>query len=1144
MADEKHRPDADSGAEYDEFDEIEDATVPQSAADARRAGLPSPEEFDEGTYDEDETDDLEPVDLLDDENYGDEDDVPFHLPGVDEVGDSPTLDARNDPHRMLTMPVFREPGVDDPRQTLAGTGGLDPNPDMQQREGKPASDKTVQNLRAVPQNRDHDSVQRPDAGYTMPNPELADSRFQRPPAPPAGKRGAPLPRNPAKGLPSRRTGRRRKVLGMPAGCFYVILGLIVTFCGGMTMLTGAAAMIFIPQIEQQWEQKISRIDTYDSFQSTFIKDRYGNDLYEVFGEGRRITVPYERFPTELILATIAIEDDTFFTNIGIDVGATTVALMQYLGAEQDEQTPGGSTITQQLVRNVLFDFAKRAERSPQRKAEEIILAILLTQRKSKEEILELYLNEIYYGNLAYGAQSASQTFFGKNVEDLTLGEAALLAGLPMAPAELDPLNPDPAIQNAVEERWRLVLDQMVVDGFIDDAERDAALRAGLDFVTQTTSLKAPHFTVYAQSELERLMSELGYSPEELARGGYTVYTTVDQRINDMSQQAARQQVASLAANNVSNAAVVVTKPLTGEILGMAGSIDYNSNVIDGRVNVAIALRQPGSTMKPFTYSAAMERGMTPGTVIWDTRTDIGIPGQPLYTPVNYDRTYHGPVTMRTALANSYNIPAVQTLRLVGVDYLLELMHRFGVESLNQDASQYGLSLTLGGGEVSLLELTNGYSVFANQGAYVPVTSILCIVNSDGNVIYQYENGCPPDAGRVTTNTVDRTGYGKQVLDPRVAYIITDILSDNAARSAAMGSNSALYTPSIETSVKTGTTNDVKDNWTVGYTRNVAVGVWVGNNDNQSMRNSTGLTGAAPIWNSVITTIYNDSQMRDALRVGGQFLPDKPNPPSGMSRRQICDVRRITDPSANCPAQFVEWFLEGPAGIPDGNGNLQFPQQPAIQTPDPEGGVMQEISPGVYQAAVFRLPDAVATGIQWQLSPGDKQPLPPRYCLVPQSQISIAQGAQQLVFVAGPVTSQGDWVEAQRYSYQNNIAILPNITCWPDVYQAQPQQNGGSGVLTNVITSPGVGQTVTSTMPIIGTAQWEPGEVDFYHIYIQGGPFADFTPLGNPGTNPVVNGQLEVLQPEGLPPGTYRLRLALVKGGDFVIQPYETTFIKP
>lgn len=1100
--------------------------------------------FDDPQDDKREVDDHNRETMAHEVNHETDDDVPFKLPRLEEV----ETQAKKPPAKSnsaLTMPHFREPGVSDPKMTLPGTGGLDPNPDMAQWQNQPQQQRPAASnpprRPAEPTLRNQRPVAAPPPPAYAAQPQ--QNQYQRPAArPQAGGQGAygqyvpQPPQQQAASLPKSR--RRRRILGVRPGCLYMMIGLFLTLCGGTTLLSVTAAAIFIPRIEAEWTDQIERVDDYRAFESTFIYDREGDLLFEAFGEGRRVTVPYEEFPSELILATVAIEDDSFFQNIGIDVGATLVAFLQYVGADAGEQTPGGSTITQQLVRNVLFDFEKRAERSVQRKAEEIMLAILLTNRKSKEDILAMYLNEIYYGNLAYGAQVAAQTFFGKDVSDLTLGEAALLAGLPQAPANLDPLNPDPEVQNAVYARWQIVLNEMVEEGFITDEERNATLRQGLSFATPTTSLNAPHFTVYAQGEFERLMESLGYTPDEILRGGFRVYTTVDQGINNLALEAARNQVATLSGNNVSNAAVVVLKPLTGEILGMVGSIDYYSDRIDGRVNVTTAFRQPGSTMKPFTYAAAMERGMTPADVIWDTRTDIGIAGQPMYSPVNYDRRFHGPMTLRRALANSYNIPAVQTLRLIGVEYLLQFMQRFGVASLGDDASRYGLSLTLGGGEVALLELTNAYAVFANQGSYVPSTSILCIVDNDDTIIYQYENGCPAQAnGRYDSSTVDRTGFGRQVLDPRLAFIITDVMSDNAARTPAMGANSPLRTDGIATSVKTGTTNDVKDNWTVGYTRNIAVGVWVGNNDGQPMVNSSGLTGAAPIWNNVITGVYNRPDLRETLRVGGQFLPDKPNPPSGMSLRQVCDVRSITDPSTNCPRQMSEWLLDGPVGIPDSNGNLQFVQN---QTQPQNNPYLQEISPDVYRARVIRIPDGVAAGISFQTQPGDKVPPPPRYCRVTAEQAGLATNAQDLIFIAGPATSQGDIVEAERYAQQNNLAFLPTIDCWQDMLTGQ-FQSFGPAVVTAVITSPTSGSVLSNAQAITGTVQFDPGQADFYHFYIQGGQFAEWTPLGQPGRGSVINGQLEYLHVPSLQPGTYRLRLALVRGGDFIQQPYEVTF---
>lgn len=1049
-------------------------------------------------------------------------DVPFHLPHVSELDDYGKSDERNDSNKMVTMPVYGDMTPKDGAEpTLPGTFGLDPSP-----EQKPAprpAQPTMLNPRVHPQQSRQPQQQ---AQQTMPNPQFQDTSRQQPPPPPVQQqqRNAPQP------LPRKRT-RRRKILGLPSGCIWVMAGLFVTFCGGLTLLTLLAAMIFVPQIEEQWTARIAEVDNYRGFESTFIYDRYGNDLYEAFGEGRRTRVSYDRIPRSFILATIAIEDDSFFDNIGIDIGATFVALLNYVGAESGEKTPGGSTITQQLVRNVLFDYEKRSERSVARKAEEIVLAMVMTQAKSKEEVLEMYLNEIYYGNLAYGVQTAAQTFFGKNIEDLTLGESALLAGLPQAPATLDPLNPDPAIQAAVDTRWRQVLGEMIEEEYITQEQANQALSDGLSFVSPDVSLNAPHFTVYAQGELERLMTELGYSPEEISRGGLRVYTTLDQNVNNLAQQAAANQVARLSANNVSNASVVAIKPLTGEIVAMVGSIDYNNDAIDGSVNVATAFRQPGSTMKPFTYSAGIERGMTAGDVIWDTRTEIGIPGQPLYTPRNYDGAFHGPMAMRKALASSFNIPAVQTLRLVGVDYLLQLMRRFGVTTLTEDASQYGLSLTLGGGEVTLIELTNAFAIFANKGSYVPVTSILCIINSDDEIIYQYENSCP--AGRPTERTVNRTGFGKQVLDPRIAFLMTDILGDNNARSAVMGANSPLRTDNIFSSVKTGTTNDVKDNWTVGYTHNISIGVWVGNNDGQPMVNSSGLTGAAPIWNSVITGVYNNPTLLGAFATNGQLLNDQPLPPNGMTLKQICDVTRLTDPATGCPVTINEWFLDGLAGIPDADGNLNYPAQTIEQTEVPtQGSVVEQMSPGVYRTLAFPLPPDVANGIQFPVGPGEKQPLPPKYCRVPvqDTQQASATGAQMLWFAGGPATSQADAVEAERYARERGLAFLPTIDCWADVYNFQPI-GGVGGVIQ--IQQPINGQVVTGVTPIIGTAQFDGSQADIYHFFIKGGQFADWTPLGQPHNSPVSNGQLEELHADALQSGSYTLRLGLVKGSDVV-----------
>ncbi len=1035
-------------------------------------------------------------------------DMPFSLPHVSELDEATPRDARSD---LVTLPAYGQIAA--------------PLPD--------AGKHRPQEITASP----GDAPARPPLDDAPAVPQLA-SAFSPAPA------TAQMPRSRKKDSMQLSRGRRRKrrFLGLPFGCLWLLAGLMLSFCGGLSLLTAGAAMVILPQVEAEWTARVAEVDNYRGFESTFIYDRYGNELYEAFGEGRRTRVSYEHIPAALTLATIAIEDDSFFTNIGIDLGHTALAALNYLGAADRSSTPGGSTITQQLVRNIFFDFEKRAQRSIARKAEEILLAIVLTQSKSKDEILEMYFNEIYYGNLAYGVQTASQTFFGKDVDELSVGEAAMLAGLPQAPAWLDPLNPDPAVQAAVDERWRQVLGEMAEEGFISQEQVRLSLSAGLSFAPANVSLAAPHFTVYAQGELERLMRSLGYSPEDITGGGLRVYTTLDQDVNRLAQRAAANQVAQLQAKNVSNAAVVVTKPASGEIIAMVGSIDYDNEAIDGSVNVTTAFRQPGSTMKPFTYSAAMERGMSTTDALWDTRTQIALPGLPVYTPRNFDNVFHGPMTMRAALANSYNIPAVQTLRLVGVEYLLSLLRRFGITTLDEDASNYGLSLTLGGGEVTLIELTNAFAVFANQGGYVPVTSILCVVDSDDQILYQYQDGCPE--GQINDATALQGASAARVLDPRVAFVISDMLSDNRARSPAMGAFSALRADNITAAVKTGTTDDVKDNWTIGYTRNVAVGVWVGNNDGDPMIDSSGLTGAAPIWNTVLSGIYGDRQLLAAFATAGRLLNDQPIPPSGMTLRQICDVRRLTELSTSCRDTITEWTLDGPAGVPDGAGGLMYP--PVAQrypTPVPtQGSVLREVSPGVYQTLVYPLPPAVAAGLQFQVGPGDKPPVPPKFCRVPvqDAHEAIAAGAQNLFFIGGPSTSHNDAVEAERYAREKGLAYLPTVDCWPGIYGMQAIGSVGAALQ---IQQPAPGQSVSSAIPIIGTAHFGHEQAENYHFYIRGGQFADWTPLGSPRHNPVVQGQLETLHADALRPGNYVLRLALVKGGN-IVQASDVIFVVP
>jgi len=360
----------------------------------------------------------------------------------------------------------------------------------------------------------------------------------------------------------------------------------------------------------------------------------------------------------------------------------------------------------------------------------------------------------------------------------------------------------------------------------------------------------------------------------------------------------------------------------------------------------------------------------------------------------------------------------------------------------------------------------------------------------------------------------------------------------------MGSYSPLRTDNIYAAVKTGTTDDVKDNWTIGYTRNTAVGVWVGNNDGDPMIDSSGLTGAAPIWNTVLTGIYGSSDLLAAFASDGQLLNDRPIPPAGMTLRQICDVRRLTELSIRCPATINEWTLDGPAGLPDGAGGLTYP--PVAQrypTPVPvQGSVLRELSPGVYQTLAYALPPEIAAGIQFQVGPGEKPPLPPNFCRVPvqDAHEALAAGAQNLIFIIGPTTSHDDAVEAERYAREQGLAYLPTVDCWPGVYSAGDIGEVGASLQ---IQQPAPGQLVDTVIPIIGTAHFNPGQAENYHFYIRGGQFADWTPLGRPHQAPVVQGQLETLHADALRPGNYVLRLALVRGGN-IVQAADVIFVVP
>ena len=645
------------------------------------------------------------------------------------------------------------------------------------------------------------------------------------------------------------------------------------------------------------------------FETTRILDRNGNQLYEILDPqaGRRTYVPMEKISPYMVAATIATEDSGYYSNPGFDPAGIVRAIWQNL--QGGEVVSGASTITQQIARNLLLSPEEQSQRTALRKIREIMLAAEIARRYTKDEILELYLNQMYFGNLAYGVEAAAQTYFNISAEKLTLSQASFLAGLLQAPAVYDVhINRD-----ATLNRQRQVLFLMVNASseqgciFVSNAQQPICVTPEMagaasaefveyEFVSPDIHIRFPHWVTYVRSELESL-----FDPQTIYRSGFTVHTTLDPQLQEAAQEVVRDQVQELSEEHkVGNGALVALEPGSGEILVMVGSADFTDEEIDGQVNMTLALRQPGSSIKPLTYTAAFENGWTPGTLIWDVESEFPPYKDPRdsskdYTPRNYDDKFHGPVTLRSALANSYNIPALKALDYVGIyddeftpqqEGLVAFAERMGLTTFNRD--DYGISLTLGGGDVKLLELTNAYATFANEGVYVPPVAITKITDHEGEIVYEYT---PPAGQRVIRN--------------EHAFLITSILSDNTARTPAFGPNSALALP-FPAAAKTGTTDTpIRDNWTVGYTPEVAVGVWIGNADNSPMEDTSGLTGAAPIWNEVM-------QLAMERLTGGQRSSF--TRPSNVIEAPICAVSGA-EPSEWCPAHRVEFFAADQPPLP-------------------------------------------------------------------------------------------------------------------------------------------------------------------------------------------------------------------------------------
>jgi 1A family penicillin-binding protein len=572
-------------------------------------------------------------------------------------------------------------------------------------------------------------------------------------------------------------------------------------------------------------------------QSTKIYDRSGEHLlYEIHGEEKRTLISLEDIPDHVKKATIAIEDKNFYKHSGFSVWAmvrTAITNVVY------QRRAGGSTLTQQFVKNAILS----SEKSYVRKIKEIILAQRIEKKFSKDEILQMYLNEIPYGSNAYGVEAASQKFFNKSVRDINVAEGALLAALPQAPTRYSPYGPNTEL---LLGRKDYILKLMAEQGYISEAEKEAALNYEIKFARAETSIFAPHFVMMIRTMLAQKYGEI-----EMEKSGFKIYTTIDWEKQKIAEEVIKEKTENYQEKySASNAALVAIDPKTGQVLAMVGSRNYFDDSIDGQVNIPESLRQPGSSIKPIVYAALFEKGYLPETKLYDVVTNFSTDTGTPYTPQNYNGKEYGPISLREALAGSLNIPAVKAMYLVGINTVLNLTENMGYTSLT-DRSRYGLSLVLGGGEVKMLEHVNAFSAFAREGKIQDLAFVLKIEDRDGKIIEEYKE----KERRVLTTKASRT--------------INAILSDNKAREFIFGSRNALILSDRPVAAKTGTTNDYKDAWTIGYTPSLVTGVWVGNADNTKM--SSGADGsvvAAPIWNEFMKRVLTGTPVEifNALEV--------------------------------------------------------------------------------------------------------------------------------------------------------------------------------------------------------------------------------------------------------------------------------------
>ncbi|HET6445046.1 MAG TPA: transglycosylase domain-containing protein, partial [candidate division Zixibacteria bacterium] len=720
-----------------------------------------------------------------------------------------------------------------------------------------------------------------------------------------------------------------------------LIAAAVVIVGSTLLILGSVAGVYdyftsaLPDFSEI--EKLGQ-DTDTTFETTKIF-AWGEDgdqdgerdlvlIYEVIDPlgGDREWLSLDEMPLSIVDATVAIEDKTFWTNQGYDLEGIGRAFYEYV--LEGGQIQGGSSITQQLVKNTLIEEERRlvgedvGYEDYERKVEELLLAHRISQVYSKEQILEWYINTNFYGNLAYGIEAASRVYFDKPSSQLNLAEAAILAAIPQSPA-LNPIdNPDLA-----KDRQELVLESMFREGMIDRDTLTAAKDTPVEVspgIEERFDIIAPHFAIYVRKQLEEM-----FGPEQVLRGGLRVYTSLDLTMQEQAECVARTHVerlsgegsigpdeADIAAcpaleflapmrasdvgvdHQIGNASLVALDPRTAEIKAMVGSIDYWDEEIDGSFNVAVdGLRQPGSSFKPFTYLTALSQGYTAATMVLDVEADFGTDYNGVaYVPQNYDRRFHGAMRMREALGNSYNVPAVEVMSWVGVDKVIRSAHSLGITSLDEGPNKYGLPLTLGGGEVKLLDMVYSFSVLDNMGVMrgqpVPESeqrlgfrtldpvAILRVEDKDGQIIYEYNQT-----------------QQREILTPQLAFLMNDMLSDRNVRCSAFGCPNALELPANRpAAVKTGTTNNYLDAWTVGYTPQLVTGVWVGNTDNAPMENVPGSKGAAPIWQAFMGWAHQEEPIESWEL------------PTGLTRQSVCDVSGLI-PTQHCRT-VVEYFIEG------------------------------------------------------------------------------------------------------------------------------------------------------------------------------------------------------------------------------------------